>query len=244
MCPIEAEDPAEAWIAVEENLAIAQAMRYAEELRELHSAESRRRIELSRALVRLEGSYATTVRALAMALELRDDVTGGHAERVTGLALGLAARVAPEVCEDQQLEYGFLLHDIGKIGVPDAVLLKPGPLTPAERAVIEMHPLHGDRIIGQIPYLSGLARDIVVSHHEHWDGSGYPHGLAGTAIPLGARIFALADAFDAMSNDRPYRSALPKAQVIAEIDRNAGTQFDPDFAAAFVSLLTERGIAA
>ncbi|MGB2951763.1 MAG: HD-GYP domain-containing protein [Gaiellaceae bacterium] len=225
-------------------LAMEQALRYAEELRELHAAERANRRAAEEALARLADSYATTVRALAAALELRDDMTGNHAERVTRLALGLARRVVPRLADDPQLEYGFLLHDVGKIGVADAILLKPGPLDEDERRAIELHPLHGQRLVAQIPYLNGLARQVVLSHHERWDGAGYPNGLSEEEIPLAARIFALADTFDAMTTDRPYRRALPVEDAVREIEQQAGRQFDPELAPEFISLLPELRTAA
>jgi HD-GYP domain-containing protein (c-di-GMP phosphodiesterase class II) len=221
-------------------LAAEQALRYAEELRELYGGERAQRRRAEDALRRLEGSYAATVRALAVALELRDDLTGGHAERVTDLALRLTERVAPALAADPELEYGFLLHDVGKIGVPDAILLKPGPLEPEERVAIEQHSLHGARILEQVPHLGGLAHAIVVSHHERWDGGGYPYGTAGEDIPLAARIFAVADAFDAMTQDRPYRRALPVNDALAEIEAQSGVQFDPALVEPFLALIAER----
>jgi len=221
---------------VDESLAIQQTLKYAEELRQLHEEERVQRARAERALSRLEASYTTTVRALAAALELRDDITGNHAERVTTLALLLTRQVAPELADEPELEYGFLLHDIGKIGIPDAILLKPGPLDPAESKVMQAHPLLGDRIVARVPYLGGVAREVVVSHHERWDGAGYPSGLAGDEIPLPARIFALADAFDAMTSDRPYRPAVGRAHALEEIREGAGHQFDPAIANAFVTI--------
>jgi HD-GYP domain-containing protein (c-di-GMP phosphodiesterase class II) len=222
---------------MDHQLAAAQALKYAEELRELHDVERAHRRRAEEALRELGESYGATVRALATALELRDDATGEHAERVTRLALRLAERVTPQLCRDPQLEYGFLLHDLGKIGVPDAVLLKQAPLDESEQREMERHPLLGERILVQIPYLGGLARDVVVAHHERWDGRGYPLGLVGTGIPLAARIFAVADAFDAMTNDRPYRGALPAAAALAELEREANRQFDPVLVREFVFLL-------
>ncbi len=229
---------------MEEKLAIAQSLRYAEELRQLYAAERTQRRIAEDALALLEDSYRTTVRALAAALELRDDQTGAHAERVTELALRLAERVAPKLAADPELEYGFLLHDLGKIGVPDAVVLKPGPLDPQEMEQMRRHVVLGERIIAQIPYLGGLARQVVAAHHERWDGTGYPRGLRGEAIPLAARIFAVVDAFDAMTNDRPYRRALPPGQALDEIRRAAGTQLDPGVVRAFLPLVGELGAAA
>ena len=220
---------------MDEPLAVAQAFRYAEELRTLHAAERAQRTTAERALERAHASYRTTVSALAAALELRDDQTGDHAERVTRLGLALAERAAPHLVEDPELEYGFLLHDLGKIGIPDAILSKPGPLTDEERSRMRAHTDLGERIVRRIPYLGNVARQVVASHHERWDGTGYPRRLAGEAIPLAARIFAVVDAYDAMTSDRPYRPALPVEAALAELAAGAGTQFDPAIAAAFVS---------
>jgi putative two-component system response regulator len=190
----------------------------------------------------LADSYTTTVRALAAALDLRDDQTGAHATRVASLGLRLAAIVAPELAVDQELEFGFLLHDIGKIGVPDAIVLKPGPLEPEEFESMKGHVTLGERIVAEVPYLRGIAADIIHSHHERWDGSGYPSGLSGEQIPLPARIFSVVDSFDAITNDRPYRSAAPIEHALREIERGAGTQFDPNIAEAFVALMRGEAI--
>ena len=185
----------------------------------------------------LADSYSTTVRALAAALDLRDDQTGAHAMRVTTLALRLASVVAPELAVDQELEFGFLLHDIGKIGVPDAIVLKPGPLEPEEFERMKGHVTLGERIVAEVPYLRGIAADIIHSHHERWDGHGYPSGLEGEQIPLAARIFSIVDSFDAITNDRPYRAAQSADHALHEIEKGAGTQFDPTIAEAFVHLI-------
>jgi putative two-component system response regulator len=196
------------------------------------------------ALQELQDSYRATVRALATALELRDDQTGAHATRVTELALQLTMRVAPELAADPELEFGFLLHDIGKIGITDAVVLKPGPFDPNELSQMRQHVALGQQIIAQLPDLSGLAHDIVAAHHERWDGTGYPHGLCGEEIPLASRIFAIVDAFDAITNDRPYRSAQTTERALNEISRAAGKQFDPAIVEAFLSLIREETAAA
>ena len=185
----------------------------------------------------LQDSYRTTVRALAAALELRDDQTREHATRVTELALRLVAHVAPELAHDPELEYGFLLHDIGKIGVPDAVLLKPGPLDQDELERMQSHVTLGQGILAEVPYLNGVASQIAATHHERWDGNGYPNRLRGQQIPLAARIFSIVDAFDAMTNDRPYRPARSIKQALHEISKAAGTQFDPALADAFITLM-------
>jgi ribonuclease P protein subunit RPR2 len=217
-------------------LATAQTLRYAEELRDLVGRERRQRHRAETALARLQSSYGATVRALATALELRDDGTGEHAQRVSTSALALARAVAPAEAGDPNLEFAFLLHDVGKIGVPDAVLLKPGPLDAAELAIMRQHPTLGETIVATLPDLSPTVALTVRHHHERWDGSGYPDGLAGLAIPLAARLFAVVDAYDAMTSDRPYRRALPVSQARRELAAGAGTQFDPELVAAFLAL--------
>ena len=192
------------------------------------------------ALRDLELAHEVTVTALAAALELRDDETGGHAQRVTALALELAHAVSPELAADPELRYGFLLHDIGKIGIPDAILLKPMQLTPAEKRQMEFHTTLGEQLISGVPHLQGVAREVIAFHHERWDGTGYPWGLAGEAIPLAARIFAVADAFDAISNDRPYQRASSVDAALEKIAANAGTQFDPGLIEAFVLLVQQQ----
>ena len=185
---------------------------------------------------------AATVEALARALELHDyrrgrfGETAAHTTRVTHLARTLAEYVAPELLLEPQLVYGFRLHDIGMIGVSSATLLKPGPLSPAEIDEIREHPWLGERIVAAVPELGGLTRHVIACHHERWDGSGYPRGLRGIEIPMAARIFAVADVFDAMANDQPYRNALDLEQAREEIRARAGLDFDPDVVEAFLAL--------
>jgi HD-GYP domain-containing protein (c-di-GMP phosphodiesterase class II) len=221
---------------MDDQLTAAQALRYARELRHLHGEELVQRRRAEEAISLLRESYRTTVSALAAALELRDDATGRHAARVTEVATRLAQEVAPLLTTDPDLEYGFLLHDLGKIGIPDSILKKPGPLDEEEMEQMRYHPVLGVQILDAVPYLGKVTRDVVGSHHERWDGTGYPDGLAGREIPPAARIFAVADAYDAMTNDRAYRAAMPVEEALAEISRCAGTHFDPDIAAAFVEL--------
>jgi PAS domain S-box-containing protein/putative nucleotidyltransferase with HDIG domain len=190
-----------------------------------------------------DGSYELTVETLAAALELRDDETGQHTRRVADLALALARAVEPTLANDRELRYGFLLHDIGKIGIPDSILRKRGRLTPHEIRTLEMHTILGEHLLSRFPFPSDLAHDVVAYHHERWDGTGYPWGLSESEIPLVARIFAVADAFDAMTSDRPYREATTTFEAIDEIERCAGTHFDPVVVEAFLPIarqLTEQ----
>jgi len=190
-----------------------------------------------------EDNYELTVEALAAALELRDDETGGHARRVTRYALELTRVVEPDLAREPELRYGFLLHDIGKIGVPDAILLKPGPLSSEEMRRLQEHITLGEHLVSGIPFLSGVAREVIAFHHERWDGLGYVRNLRESEIPLAARIFAVADSFDAMTSDRPYRAALSVERALTEISTMAGSQFDPAVVAAFLPIgrrLSER----
>jgi HD-GYP domain-containing protein (c-di-GMP phosphodiesterase class II) len=183
----------------------------------------------------LERSYFHTVRALAAAVEAKDGYTGAHIQRVHEIGLLLARAIAPREADDPQLAYGFLLHDIGKLSVPDAVLRKPGPLTEDEWLLMRRHPEAGARILGAVPFLD-RAVDVVLHHHERWDGRGYPAGLEEEGIPLWARIFAVADTVDAITSDRPYRKGRPLDQAVREIVARAGSQFDPDCANALADL--------
>jgi PAS domain S-box-containing protein len=183
-----------------------------------------------------DGSYDLTVETLAAALELRDDETGQHTRRVADLAVALTRVVEPPLADDPELRYGFLLHDIGKIGIPDAILLKKGQLNAGEIRTLQMHTTLGEHLLSRFPFLSDLAHDVVAYHHERWDGSGYPWGLSGSEIPLVARIFAVVDAFDAMTCNRPYREAMTASQAIDEIERCTATQFDPAIVEAFLPI--------
>lgn len=202
-----------------------QLERYAADLRATFMEERVRAREL-------QDSYVATVAALTNAVEVRDAYTRRHAERVTAYGLEIARGVDARLAEDPQVEFGFLLHDIGKVAVPDAILHKREPLTAEERKVIEQHPLTGWRILAPIEYLAG-AREVVRHHHERWDGSGYPDGLAGERIPLAARVFAVADTLDAMTTDRPYLAAESFVVARKEIERCSGTHFDPAVVEAF-----------
>jgi ribonuclease P protein subunit RPR2 len=167
-----------------------------------------------------------TVRALSNAVEARDAYTGKHAERVAAYGLEIARAARLTLADDPQTEFGFLLHDIGKVAIPDAILFKPEPLSTHERALMERHPVIGWEILAEIDFL-GEAKVVVRHHHERWDGQGYPDGLAGDDIPLAARVFAVADTLDALTTTRPYREGMELAPAREVIAGQAGTQFDP-----------------
>jgi response regulator RpfG family c-di-GMP phosphodiesterase len=181
----------------------------------------------------LQQGYRQIAIALADALEAKDPLTGLHALRVQRYALELTGAFDRSLLDDPSLEYGFLLHDVGKIGIPDSVLQKDGPLTASERRLMQEHTLVGVQILSNVAPLHGEGLRVVRSHHERWDGKGYPDRLAGGQIPIGARIFALVDALDAMTSERPYRRALTWDAAADEILAQNGTQFDPRVVAAF-----------
>jgi putative nucleotidyltransferase with HDIG domain len=191
--------------------------------------------QLQKALHRIEETYDQTLEALGAALDLRDASTAGHSSRVTRYSLAVARAMGCSAEELQELTRGAYLHDIGKIGIPDGILLKEGPLTWEEQEVMRSHVSIGYQLVKRISFLSPASK-IVLAHQERYDGLGYPLGLRGQDIPLGARIFAVADTFDAMTSDRPYRRALPSETAFEEIQREAGRQFDPEVVRAFLSL--------
>jgi putative nucleotidyltransferase with HDIG domain len=194
---------------------------------------------LGAALAETERTYDTTLQALSNALDVRDSETEGHSRRVVEYMELIIEQLPVAPDHLATLRRGALLHDIGKIGVPDNVLRKPAALSDAEWVIMKRHPEHGARIISQIPFLQDVSR-IVRHHHERWDGKGYPDGIAGEAIPFGARIFAVADSFDAMTSDRPYRRAMSVKDARIEVARCRGTQFDPTVVDAFVGVPVER----
>jgi ribonuclease P protein subunit RPR2 len=205
-----------------------QLERYAADLREVFKQERTRAQELRR-------SYRATVRALSNAVEARDAYTGKHAERVTAYGMELARAVGISLEESPQIEFGFLLHDIGKVAVPDAILFKTSKLTEEEYALIAQHPVVGAEILRDVDFL-GEGKLVVRHHHERWDGTGYPDGLSGEEIPLAARVFSVADTLDALTTDRPYRPASDWGIARAEIRRVTGSQFDPQVVAAFEAI--------
>ena len=194
--------------------------------------------EVERLYVELQESYESTLMAMVTALDFRDNETQGHSLRVVEYCIRIAKAMGIVEPELGWIRRGALLHDVGKIGVPDAILRKPGKLDHDEWIEMRKHPEHGYEMLRHIRFLAP-ALDIVLCHQERYDGSGYPKGLKGEAIPLGARIFAVVDCFDAMTSDRPYRAALPIEKARDEVRKFAGTQFDPDVAAAFLAVPVE-----
>ncbi len=203
-----------------------QLLLYARDLRDLIELERSQRSLL-------ETAYRQTVSALTSALETKDTRTRQHSQRVQRYAIELARVVAPALVDDQSAEYGFLLHDIGKIGIPDEILGKPSSLDESEWRLMRRHTVLGAQMLGGIPFLQGTGVGIVRSHHERWAGGGYPDGLVGEEIPVGARIFAVADALDAITNHRPYRGAQSWRVAHRVVLAESGEQFDPDVVDAF-----------
>jgi response regulator RpfG family c-di-GMP phosphodiesterase len=215
--------------ALEHQDLIVAKQRYEDHLEEL---VEQRTAELDRALNSLEDAYRSTLKALTAALETRDLETHGHSERVVTYSMRLGREYGLDSQHTKALEFGSLLHDIGKIGVPDLILRKPAKLTPEEWVLMREHPLHGQQILRGIAFLEGAAR-VVAQHHEKWDGSGYPLGLNGEEIDVCARIFSVADAFDAITSNRVYRKGKPYHAAAQELDDWSGKQFDPRVIEAF-----------
>lgn len=205
--------------------AYRQSLRYAEDIRRLYRQQQR--------------SICQSLLGLANALEAKDAYTRGHAERVADLGRHVAAELGLDAEQVAAVNEAGLLHDIGKIGVPESTLQKAGPLTAEEWQAIRRHPLIGAQIIAPFDFFARSA-PLIRHHHERWDGLGYPDGLAGAAIPLGARIVAVADVFDALTSPRPYRVAIPRDAGLAELLAEAGRTLDPDVVSACVAVLRRR----
>ncbi len=206
--------------------------------RELEKKVEERSIELKAALYDVEESYRMTLEALVTALDAREHETQAHSQRVRAYTLALAQRMGLPPDELVHIGRGALLHDVGKMGVPDSILLKPGRLTAEEWCEMRRHPSIGYDILRNIKFLAPAA-EIVLCHQERWDGTGYPAQLGDTDIPLGARIFAVADTLDAMTSHRPYRKAMSLQVAADEVRRCAGTQFDPYVVEAFLTVPLE-----
>ena len=185
----------------------------------------------------LESSYQLTINSLAYAIEARDSYTKGHSERVAVYAVWLGERLGLNSKRLRMLQNCCRLHDVGKIGIPDRILLKPGKLTLEERTHVEFHPVYGAEILGDLKFIS-VGLPFILHHHERFDGKGYPYGLKKDHIPFDARIISVADSFDAMTSDRPYRKALSTQQVLDEFRANSGKQFDPKIVKVLIKLMS------
>jgi HD-GYP domain-containing protein (c-di-GMP phosphodiesterase class II) len=190
---------------------------------------------LQRNVVELSMAYDATIEGFARAMDLREGEAEGHIHRVAEMAVDLAMAMGMDEADCQHIKRGAYLHDVGKMGIPDVILQKPGSLNDEETSFMRMHPQYAYDLLLPIPYLY-LALDIPYRHHEKWDGSGYPGGLKGEDIPLGARIFAVVDVYDALTSERPYRSAWTKERALEYIREQSGTQFDPKIVKAFLKL--------
>jgi len=221
--------------AVEHSRHLRQNLAYRQHLEEIISARTGR---LRATMQDLERSYDITIEAMGDALDLRDQETEGHSKRVTAYAIALARALGVQADQLRIIARGAFLHDIGKIATPDAILLKPGRLNADEMAIMREHCQRGYDMVRKIPFLCEAA-EIVYAHQERFDGTGYPRGLKGYEIPLGASIFAIADTLDAMTSDRPYRKGTSFANARAEIVHCSGTQFDPAIVATFLTISDE-----
>ncbi|MEX0755151.1 MAG: HD domain-containing phosphohydrolase [Actinomycetota bacterium] len=219
----------------------AQLVVFARELGELYALERQRSRDLEHALGSLEETYLATMTSLAQVVEAKDAATRGHLDRTTKYGMALAERIDPELARRPELAHAFFLHDIGKVGIPENILCKAGPLDDEEWGVMRSHPMIGAQIVAPIRFLDG-AVEVIRHHHERFDGRGYPEGLKGEQIPIAARIFSVADSFDAMTSDRPYRGALAIERALEEISGGAGTQFDPEVVTGFLDLMRDQDL--
>ncbi|MDQ5966056.1 MAG: hypothetical protein QG625_2211, partial [Cyanobacteriota bacterium erpe_2018_sw_39hr_WHONDRS-SW48-000098_B_bin.30] len=224
------------WDADELKLTVKRAL----EAFELKESNDKLVVELSGALSELEMLSVGTIRALADALDAKCDYTAGHSLRVSRIAVLIGRQLGLTDEHLRDLELGGILHDIGKIGVPESILWKPDKLTDEEKSIMSRHPVKSAEIIGDLKGLK-RAREYVKHHHEYYDGNGYPDGLSGETIPIGARIILVSDAYDAMTTDRPYRNAIGHVRAIEELKKLAGTQFDPNVVNALLALTEDGG---
>ena len=201
--------------------------------------QSARTIENAELYKHMQDTYLGTIQTLARAIDAKDPYTKGHSDRVTRYAVKIAREMNLSESAIQNIEYSALIHDIGKIGIQESILTKKGALSGTEYEIVKMHPLIGESIITPVKFLNGIA-PLILYHHERFDGKGYLEGLRGEAIPLGARIISVADAFDAMTSDRPYRKALTRKKAREELEKESGKKFDPRVVEAFLRLL-DRG---
>lgn len=216
-----------------------QLLVFAKELSHLYHEERERSVELERAYEELTDTYAATIKTLAFVVEAKDSNTRRHLDRTQVYGLELARSIDSDLIRDPEVGFGFLLHDIGKVGIPEHILGKPGPLTDDEWGVMRTHPLLGAQIVEPMRFL-GEAVQIIRCHHERFDGRGYPSSMKGEEIPLAARIFSVVDSFDAMTSDRPYRQALSIERAMDELHKGKDTQFDPEVVHMFVNLVEKR----
>lgn len=212
-----------------------QLLVFAREVGEAYRRERQQQVVLDRLVEERRALDYSMVQTLAFMVDAKDPYTGSHLERCRTYALALAQAVDPAMVT-AELEYGFLLHDVGKVVVPESILGKPGPLTGGEEEIMRSHVSIGLRIVSPLGFLDADALSVIACHHEWFNGGGYPAGLAGHDIPLAARIFSVVDAFDAMTTDRPYRSALPIEVALGRLAQAAGEQFDPDVVEIFLEL--------
>lgn len=212
-----------------------QLLVFAREVGEAYRRERQQQAALDRLRQERRAADYSMVQTLAFMVDAKDAYTGSHLERCRSYGLALAQAVDPDMVTPE-LEYGFLLHDVGKVVVPESILGKPGPLTQAEQEIMRSHVSVGLRIVSPLGFLDADALSVIACHHEWFNGAGYPAGIAGEAIPLPARVFTVVDAFDAMTTDRPYRSALPIEVALGRLAESAGEQFDPGVVEIFLKL--------
>ena len=215
----------------------SQLLVFAREISGVYQRERKQAQKLNRLMEELRDDYLAIIQTLALTVEAKDEYTRYHLERCREYGMALASVVDPSIAT-AELQYGFLLHDVGKIGVPESILSKAGPLTLEEMKVMRTHPLIGVQIVGPMRrILNDTTIEVIRHHHERFDGEGYPDRLAGEDIPLAARIFSVVDAFDAMTTDRPYRQALSFEEAVDRLQAGANSQFDPDVVRAFAGLM-------